>query len=106
MASKNAPEGIAEIVKEMRQKADQADLWYWGIVDASHLRDYANSVESAHKREVENVRALAKELADALGNRIDCRSECDGCSMPSCTNKANRALVAKARKALEGAENG
>lgn len=52
--------------------------------------------------EIAELRALAEELANALDNRIDCHCRCDKCSMPSCTNKANRTLVAKWRKALEG----
>lgn len=57
----------------------------------------------------ERLRALVGELAYALDASCDCHCRCDGCKMADeskfdCPDKAWRALVARARKAIGGAK--
>lgn len=48
--------------------------------------------------QIASLRVLVKELTDALEHRIDCECSCENCTMPKCTNKRCRELVAKARE--------
>lgn len=56
--------------------------------------------------EIERLRALVGELADALNASCDCHRPCDGCEMADeskfdCAEKAERKLVARAREACK-----
>ena len=56
--------------------------------------------------EILSLRALVKELADALDRRVFCRQNCTGCKVGNgdnirCASKVDRSLVAKAREACK-----
>lgn len=84
-------ETIEGIVREMRNKANQADFILCGNVDSSFVRVFANRIEAAHDREVEELKtkvaakdaeiarlkAALKTCVDYVKCEYGCGSECD-----------------------------
>lgn len=90
MASEN--ETVEDIVKELRdQYEDATDIC---VIDAP---EYADRIESAHRREVAELRKCLKE---AYGLQL----RCDSCKIRKCDSICVMKL--KWRKALEGANGG
>ena len=96
MASEN--ETVDDIVKEKRDTADEAELKGKNTFSfdlAKMLREEANRIEAAHKREVAELRKGISELLDALQAIYD----------EECTSYGTGEVYDKWRKALKGASN-
>ena len=96
MASEN--ETVDDIVKEKRDTADEAELKGKNTFSfdlAKMLREEANRIEAAHKREVAELRKGISELLDALQEIYD----------EECTSYGTGEVYDKWRKALKGAIN-
>lgn len=64
------------------------------------IKRFAREIDTAHMSEKRELLGLSYALTKAVEHRIDCSGCCSNCSMPKCTNKYNRLLVAKARRIL------
>lgn len=71
------------------------------------IKRFAREIDAAHLSETRELISenrefigLANELAKALEKLIECSGNCANCSVPICTNKYNRLLVAKALRIL------
>ena len=94
MASEN--ETVDDIVKEKRDTADEAELKGKNTFSfdlAKMLREEANRIEAAHKREVAELRECLKEAVTEVCNRLEKCGFKEPCVFKTC-------YVQKWRKAL------
>ena len=93
MASEN--ETVADIVKEKRDTADEAELKgknTFAFDLAKMLREEANRIEAAHQREVAELRKCLKEAIDY--NCAMCEIKGKGCEVEGfCTERRWRKVL-------------
>ena len=95
MASEN--ETVADIVKEKRDTADEAELKGKNIFAfdlAKMLREEANRIEAAHQREVAELLECLREAVTEVCNRLEKCGFKEPCVFKTC-------YVQKWRKALQ-----